>query len=72
MEKIADVIFDENDITLDKLDHDLKNAYLYLEDNESVAYEEDDDENDCKDYIKSVILHEKKQSINSIIIFFNY
>lgn len=58
--KIPDVVFDENDITLDRLDCDLKNAYMYLEDNEALVYEGDDEEPNT--YLQSVERHESEQS----------
>lgn len=58
--KVPDVIFEVNDIQIELLDINLKNAYLYLEDNEEISYEGEDSE-ETNEYIESVNIHLKKQ-----------
>lgn len=58
--KIPDIIFKEDDVQIELLDINLKNAYLYLEDNDEICYEGEELE-DTNEYIESVNTHLKKQ-----------
>ena len=62
--KIPGVVFEENDIVLEMLDYELKNAYLYLEDNEEVIYEGEKEGEELNDYLKSVEIHENQTSFS--------